>query len=195
MAAISEQDRKALLRLARSAIENALTEDAPVERPKEFGPALKEKRGCFVTLHKRGLLRGCIGTIEPVKPLVEGVEENALNAAFGDPRFPSLKTEELGRLHIEVSVLTVPRELSFKDAEDLGKKLKPGIHGVILSKGWCKSTFLPQVWEQLPDVDMFLSHLCVKAGMNADCWRDRDVRVQTYEAEYFSEPAKRGDGA
>ncbi len=187
MASITDQEQKALLRLARSAIENALVEDAGIERPKVSSSALEEKRGCFVTLHKRGRLRGCIGTIEPVKTLVEGVEENALNAAFNDPRFPSLKKEELGHLEIEVSVLTVPRELKFKDADELKKKLKPGIHGVILSKGWRKATFLPQVWKQLPDVDIFLSHLCMKAGMEADCWRDKDVRVQTYEAEYFSE--------
>lgn len=189
MAAIEEKERKALLRLARSAIESALVEDARIKRPKEPGPALKEKRGCFVTLHKRGSLRGCIGTIEPVKPLLVGVEENALNAAFKDPRFPSLKKEELKHLHIEVSVLTVPKKLSFEDGEDLKRKLKPGIHGVILSKGWHKSTFLPQVWKQLPETESFLSHLCMKAGMNANCWKDRDIRVQTYEAEYFEETA------
>lgn len=188
MAAITEKDRKALLKLARSAIENALVENAHIKRPEEYGPALKERRGCFVTLHKRGCLRGCIGTIEPVMSLMEGVEENALNAAFKDPRFPSLKKEELWNLHIEVSVLTVPEELSFKDGEDLKEKLKPGIHGVILSKGWKKSTFLPQVWKQLPEVEAFLSNLCMKAGMDADCWKDEDIRVQTYEAEYFSEP-------
>jgi AmmeMemoRadiSam system protein A len=148
---------------------------------------LKENRGCFVTLHKKKALRGCIGTIEPVKPLVESVEENAINSAFKDPRFPPLSADELDVVDIEISVLTVPEELAFKDPDELLKKLQPGVHGVILSSGWHKSTFLPQVWKQLPEVDKFLSHLCMKAGMNEDCWKKKDIRVQTYQAEYFSE--------
>jgi uncharacterized protein len=116
------------------------------------------------------------------------VEENALNAAFRDPRFASLEEEELKYINIEISVLTVPQELSFKDKDDLKRKLKKGVHGVILSSGWHKATFLPQVWEQLPDVENFLEHLCIKAGMDKDCWKNKTTRVQTYETEFFSEP-------
>lgn len=187
MSEFNDAEKAALLRLARSAIAAQLDAGETVARPDPLTPNLSEKRGCFVTLHINGALRGCIGSIEPVKPLVEGIEENALNAAFRDPRFPPLKPSELSKVHIEVSVLTRPEPLAFSDPEDLKAKLKPGIHGVILSKGWRQSTFLPQVWDQLPDADVFLTHLCQKAGLDANCWRDDDIGVKTYEAKYFSE--------
>jgi AmmeMemoRadiSam system protein A len=189
MATITDEDRGALLKLARSSIEARLIKEVKVIRPEKKTPALKENRGCFVTLHKNGALRGCIGTIEAIKPLVSSVEENALNAAFRDPRFASLEEEELKYINIEISVLTVPQELFFKDKDDLKRKLKKGVHGVILSSGWHKATFLPQVWEQLTDVENFLEHLCIKAGMKKDCWKSTTTRVQTYETEFFSEPS------
>jgi AmmeMemoRadiSam system protein A len=148
---------------------------------------LRENRGCFVSLHQHGNLRGCIGTIEPEQPLLDGVEANALNAAFRDPRFAPLEVKELTTTDIEISVLTVPRKLAFKDSEDLKAQLKPGVHGVILSKGWQRATFLPQVWEQLPDKEMFLKHLCQKAGLGSNCWKDTAIEVEVYEAEVFSE--------
>ena len=186
MANLTPEDRKALVALALSAITAELDETAAVERPRVLSEALEEKRGCFVTLHKKGQLRGCIGTIEPVRPLVENVEENARNAAFRDPRFPALTAEELPQIDLEVSVLTMPEILAYKDPSDLKQKLIPGIHGVILSKGWHSATFLPQVWDQLPDPETFLSHLCRKAGMEPGCWRTDDVIVKVYRAEYFS---------
>ncbi len=187
MSTLTDKDHKALLKLARSVITSELVKGSVTERPTEISPALAEKRGCFVTLHKKGALRGCIGTIEPVKPLISCVEDNASNAAFRDPRFPPLKANELPDINIEVSVLSVPRILEHKDGEDLKAKLKPGVHGVILSKGWHSSTFLPQVWEQLPDTQLFLEHLCQKGGMKKTCWMDKDTVVKVYEAEYFSE--------
>lgn len=187
MADLTDGDRKNLLRLARSAIQSALLKNATVQRPNKLTPALKEKRGCFVTLHKNDNLRGCIGSIEPEKPLVEGVEENALNAAFHDLRFSPLQPHELTEIEVEVSVLTFPEELRYKNAEELKRKLKPGVHGVILSRGWQRSTFLPQVWKQLADVESFLAHLCLKAGMEAGCWQNPETRIQVYKAEYFSE--------
>ncbi len=187
MSELNDAEKRALLTLARSAIAARLDPAETVIRPDPPTPALTEKRGCFVTLHLNGALRGCIGSIEPVQPLVEGVEENALNAAFRDPRFPPLNAEELDRVHIEVSVLTRPEPLTFSDPADLKAKLKPKVHGVILSKGWRQSTFLPQVWEQLPDTDAFLAHLCQKAGMGPTCWQEDDIQVKTYEARYFSE--------
>ncbi|MDM8549396.1 AmmeMemoRadiSam system protein A [Desulfobacterales bacterium HSG2] len=187
MSTLTDEDKIALLKLARSVIRAELIKDSPVERPEKISPAMEEKRGCFVTLHKRGALRGCIGTIEPVKSLISGVEDNALNAAFRDPRFPSLKADELALIDVEISVLTVPRVLEWEDGEDLKRKLIPGVHGVILSNGWQGSTFLPQVWDQLPDKQLFLEHLCQKGGMKKDCWTDRETVVKVYEAEYFSE--------
>ncbi|MEA1992288.1 MAG: AmmeMemoRadiSam system protein B, partial [Thermodesulfobacteriota bacterium] len=119
---ISAQDKKALLMLARSAIEAKLVDGVKVERP-GHSPILKEDRGCFVTLHKYGQLRGCIGTIVPVCSLFECVEKNAQNAAFRDPRFPPLSAKELSEIDIEVSVLSVPERLNFKDGDDLKRQL------------------------------------------------------------------------
>jgi AmmeMemoRadiSam system protein A len=184
---ISSEDRAALLKLARSTIEASLLKGKEVERPSHASPVLNELRGCFVTLHKQGRLRGCIGTIEPVYPLVEGIERNAKNAAFRDPRFKPLTAEELKEIDIEVSVLTVPETIDFQDGEDLKVKLQPNIHGVILSRGAQRSTFLPQVWEQLPDKEQFLGRLCLKGGMAAQAWQDPQTKVQVYQAEVFAE--------
>ena len=188
MSSLSEEERKNLLALARFVIESKLDRNVSNKRPAVISESLKVKRGCFVTLHQKGTLRGCIGTIEPVTPLIDCVEENAFNAAFRDPRFPSLKKNELPGVEIEISVLTVPVVLDFKDAEDLKRKLKPGRHGVILSRGFRKSTFLPQVWEQLPGKETFLGHLCQKGGMDRRAWMNTETVVKIYEAEYFSEP-------
>lgn len=187
MAILTPEDKLTLVALARSAITAELDKTAVVQRPQRISEALEEKRGCFVTLHKKGQLRGCIGTIEPVRSLVENVEENARNAAFRDPRFPALTAAELPEIDLEVSVLSVPEILAYKDSDDLKQKLIPGSHGVIVTKGWHSATFLPQVWEQLPDPETFLSHLCRKAGMESDCWQAADVIVKVYRAEYFSE--------
>lgn len=187
MANLTKKDKAFLVRLARSVIEAALDAGQKEAIPDDVSPAVLRKGGCFVTLHKQGALRGCIGTIEPIQALVEGVEENAINAAFKDPRFSSLTIEELPDIDLEVSVLTVPQKLTFKGPEDLKRQLKPGIHGVILSSGWQRSTFLPQVWDQLPEPELFLRHLCEKAGLHRDCWRDPDIEIEVYEAIYFSE--------
>jgi AmmeMemoRadiSam system protein A len=187
LSALDERDKHLLLKLARSSIESELIEGEKIKRPAEPKPAMLEKRGCFVTLHKGGGLRGCIGTIEPTTSLLTSVEENSKNAAFKDPRFPSLTKDEISDIDIEISVLTIPKKLSFVDGEDLKHKLKPGIHGVILSQGWHRSTFLPQVWEQLPDKEEFLECLCQKGCMEKTSWKSSDTTVQIYEVEYFSE--------
>lgn len=187
MSELSDQERQILLKLSRSVITAELQRDVSYEKPETIAGNLREKRGCFVTLHKKGALRGCIGTIEPITPLIDCVEENSLNAAFRDPRFPPLATEELPDVDIEISVLTVPERLDYIDGEDLKKKLKPGIHGVILSRGTQRATFLPQVWEQLPDKEVFLDHLCQKGGMSKKFWMDKETIVSVYEAEHFSE--------
>ncbi len=187
MSTLNDEERSALLIVARSAIKAGLYNDSRVELPDNLTDGLKENRGCFVSLHEAGRLRGCIGTIEPTRSLVVHVEENACNSAFRDPRFPPLGKKELSAVAIEISVLTIPRELPFTDGDDLKRKLNPGVHGVILSREWQSATFLPQVWEQLPDATVFLEHLCQKAGMNKNCWQDTGTKVRVYEAEYFSE--------
>lgn len=187
MSALTDKDRSILLKLARATIKSELIQNLKIESPEYISSALQKKCGCFVTLHKAGVLRGCIGTIEPVRPLISGVEANAIHAAFRDPRFPPLTAKELPEIEIEISVLTIPTVIDFVDAEDLKRKLKPGIHGVILSRGSCAATFLPQVWEQLQDKEVFLEHLCQKAGLVKNCWREPNTNVKVYEVEYFSE--------
>lgn len=187
MPALTAADRKTLLTLARSTVAAELKRGQALKRPTPLSPALAEARGCFVTLHQKGALRGCIGIIEATTPLFDNVAENATHAAFRDPRFAALKAHELDQVEFEVSVLTPPRPLAYKDAADLKRLLQPGVHGVILSRGGCRATFLPQVWEQLPQVETFLSHLCRKAGLPGDCWKAGDTAISVYEAEYFSE--------
>ncbi len=187
MAGLNPQDRKCLLETARSAIAARLVQGHAVKSPEHPSPALTQKRGCFVSLHEAGRLRGCIGTLEAVRPLLIGVKENAENAAFDDPRFSPLRPEELDRVDIEISILSEPRALQYTDAEDLKRQLIPGVHGVILTREWRRATFLPQVWNQLPDKGDFLEHLCRKAGMEPDCWKDGKAAVAVYEVEHFSE--------
>lgn len=187
MPRISSQDKHYLLKIARSVIENHLKGALQPLEKDTISPVLLEKSGCFVTLHLRGQLRGCIGVIEPVTPLMTGVRENAVHAAFHDPRFSPVTSEELGDIAIEISVLTPPEPLVFQNADMLISLLKPGVHGVILSKGYHRATFLPQVWEQLPRPEDFLSHLCRKAGMTGSCWKDTGIEVEVYEVMYFSE--------
>jgi AmmeMemoRadiSam system protein A len=149
--------------------------------------ALGVHSGTFVTLKIGGALRGCIGTLVGREPLADGVRSNAINAAFHDPRFRRLTDKELDRVSIEVSVLTSPQPLEYSGPDDLIAKLRPGIDGVTLRRGAAGSTFLPQVWEQLPDPGSFLSHLCRKAGLPADAWRDGDLDVEIYQVQYFEE--------
>jgi len=190
MSALKEEDKEYLLELARSAIASKLSPKDLEEKTSDLPAGVRKKQGCFVTLHKKGMLRGCIGTLEPVKSLADAVGENALHSAFHDTRFSPVTAEELPEIDIEISVLTVPEPLPYTDGEDLKAKLKPGVHGVILSKGGYRSTFLPQVWEQLPDPEIFLSHLCQKGGMHRDCWKKGDVEVRVYEVFHFSEEKK-----
>lgn len=190
MTSLSAQEKRYLLDLARFAIKTSLHEGQAAEKPENIYPNLSEKRGAFVTLHKKSALRGCIGTIESVKPLVNCIEENARNAAFKDPRFAPLSAEELSNIDIEISVLSLPEILSFKDENDLKRQLIPSVHGVILSRGWKRATFLPQVWKQLPDKELFLQQLCLKAGLESDCWRKPGIEVRVYQVEFFSDTSE-----
>ena len=185
---LTEEQGKFLIKIARKAIEDALLNKSETRLEKENLPAvLHERRGTFVTLTINGNLRGCIGHIIPHESIIEGVRVNALNAAFRDPRFPPLSRDELDRIKIEVSILTDPKPLEYKDAQDLLAKLRPGIDGVIIKKGFHEATFLPQVWDQLPRKEDFLTHLCLKAGLDADAWRHGDLEVFTYQVQAFEE--------
>lgn len=147
----------------------------------------QEKRGTFVTLTIKNQLRGCMGCLTPSETILEGIQRNAINAAFNDPRFPPLTPAELNEAAIEVSILTNPIQLEYTDGSDLRNKLRPHVDGVIIGKGMARATFLPQVWEQLPTPEDFLSHLCRKAGLSPDEWRQGDLDVLTYGVQYFHE--------
>jgi AmmeMemoRadiSam system protein A len=143
--------------------------------------------GTFVTLKIKKQLRGCIGNLTPRETVWEGVKSNAINAAFHDPRFSPLTAKEFDQTEIEISILSKPRPLEFRDGADLIQKLRVNVDGVIIRKGYASATFLPQVWEQLPRPEEFLSHLCMKAGLPSDAWKDPQLEVLTYQVQYFEE--------
>lgn len=174
-----------LLKLARSSLKSAVNQKTFLSDTENVPELLKENRGCFVTLKKNRQLRGCIGYIEPIKPLYMAIVDNAENAALRDPRFSPVTEKELNEITIEVSVLSKPQQLFFKTPQELLQKLTPGVHGVILNMGSYQSTFLPQVWEQLPDKIQFLEMLSMKAGMPKDGWKAANVKV--YTADHFSD--------
>ncbi len=180
----SQEEQKLLLRIARQSLVSAVYRK-PQSDAIPAVPIFSEKRGCFVTLTSLGRLRGCIGYIQPIKPLYQAVVDNAVNAALHDPRFSAVKVSELDNVRIEISVLTLPQVLSYSSPEDLLSRLEIGVHGVILKNGYCESTFLPQVWDQLPDKVTFLEHLALKGGMEKDGWKSAEVF--TYQAIHFSE--------
>lgn len=148
--------------------------------------ALDPPGATFVTLTRDGRLRGCIGSLEARRPLREDVEKNALAAAFADPRFPPLSSDEFADLRIEVSLLSAPEPMSFRDEADALAQLRPGIDGVILTAGFRRATFLPQVWDSLPDPREFINHLKRKAGLHDDFWSE-DITLARYQARKFKE--------
>ena len=148
---------------------------------------LKARCGTFVTLKIAGNLRGCIGSLTATESIVDGVKRNAVNAAFHDPRFSPLTVEEIEDVDIEISILTKPQPFKYIDSADLISRLRVNVDGVILQKKRAGATFLPQVWEQLPRPEMFLSHLCVKAGLSANAWENTRLEISTYQVQYFEE--------
>jgi AmmeMemoRadiSam system protein A len=185
---LTEAQGEFLLSEARKTIQTRLS--GKTDRPRETKdlPAIfNEKRGTFVTLTIRGNLRGCIGHIIPQESLIEGIRENAVNAAFRDPRFGPVTRDEWKNVHVEISILTEPKPLAYTDGKDLLNKLRPGIDGVIIKKGFHQSTFLPQVWDQLPEKKAFLNHLCLKAGLSGNAWEKGDLEVSTYQVQAFEE--------
>ena len=194
LTSLTPEQGQVLLRLARQTLNKKLGR-SQTSKEKDTGfdtrlddPALQQSSGVFVTLKINSNLRGCIGTLSGHAPLVQEVRTYALHAAFDDPRFGPLTAEELERVTIEVSVLTQPQPLEYEDVQDLKDKLRPGVDGVTIRKGFASATFLPQVWEQLPTTADFLSHLCIKAGLAADEWRHGGLEVETYQVQYFEEP-------
>lgn len=187
-AQIASDERLALLRIARQAVEAAARgQDLPALEMADCPARLQAPGASFVTLTRSGALRGCIGGLQASIPLALDVREHALAAATEDYRFLPIQADELAELEIEVSVLTEPRPLGYASPQDLMARLRPGIDGVILSSGLRRATFLPQVWEKVPDAATFLSMLCEKAGLREHAWWEGGLEVATYQVESFHE--------
>jgi len=181
---LSESDKKLLLQMARASIEAHLL-DKPVPALKTSPASLSEPRGAFVSLHRQGRLRGCIGYLEAVKPLGQTVREMAAAAAFHDPRFRPLGREELADLEIEISILTPMRLIKNID------EIQVGTHGLYIVQGPCRGLLLPQVateykWDRLT----FLQHTCGKAGLPPEAWKEPETKIYTFSAEIFGDHPK-----
>lgn len=183
---LPEEDPRAgsiLTGIARATIE---AEFRPVRLPDQTADWLAEPGASFVTLTRHGQLRGCIGSISPHRPLVDDVKHNAYAAAFRDGRFLPLTSLELDRLVIEVSVLSPTEPLTFHSEQDALRQLRPGTDGVVLRWRDHRGTFLPQMWEHLPEREQFLNHLKRKAGLPEDFWHD-GVRLLRYTVTSWKE--------
>jgi AmmeMemoRadiSam system protein A len=182
------EEKQLLLKLARQSLEAGVRgTPLPALDPDELSPSLKAEGASFVTLTVHGDLRGCIGALQPYQSLAEDVREHAVAAALEDPRFPKVRENELAKIQIEVSRLTIPTPLEYKDAGELLTKLRPGVDGVILRDGFRRATFLPQVWEKIPDAASFLGNLCYKMGASPDTWKRKHLEVLIYQVEEFHE--------
>lgn len=183
---------QALCRLARQTIMEIFGKSLPEDEIRAITKELDDEkinqiRGVFVTLTIQGRLRGCIGNLSGYYPMRKGVMKNAVNAALHDTRFPPLTVDELALLNISVSILSQPQPFPYVNGDDLMRRLKRGVDGVILKQGVYSATFLPQVWEQLPEPVDFLSHLAAKAGLSPESWKNGNVEVSTYQVQYFEE--------
>ncbi len=190
LASGNQADQRTLLALARRAVERAAHgQPLAADVPASLSAWLRSPLASFVTLTSGGALRGCIGGLYATDPLVEDVQLHAYAAAREDPRFPPVRPEELAALQIEVSVLSAPQPLAYQDPDDLLRRLRPGVDGVIVQSGWKRATFLPQVWEKVPAPEVFLELLCEKAALAPDAWRTGRIEILTYQVEQFEESA------
>ena len=183
---LTEDQGKLLLKIARERIAALLAgvnrfDSAPYQQEKW----LFEPGAVFVTLTINGELRGCIGSLEAYRPLFNDLTGNAGNAGFRDPRFAPLTYSEFKQTKIEVSVLTPRQTLEYKDAAELKKKLRPGTDGVYLTHDGYGATFLPQVWDELPDFEDFFHHLCRKAGLSVECIQHGQAKIEIYQVQKF----------
>jgi AmmeMemoRadiSam system protein A len=185
---LTPEERKTLLLLARQSLETGVRKK-PLPRldPAKLTPSLREEGASFVTLTVNGDLRGCIGALQPSQSLAEDVCEHAVAAAMEDYRFRQVQEDELKDIQIEISRLTLPVPLDYKDVDDLLVKLHPGTDGVVLRDGFRRATFLPQVWEKIPDPAAFMANLCLKMGAAPDMWKRKHLEVLVYQVEEFHE--------
>ena len=185
---LSREDRATLLKVARQSMTLAVREKKSLRLDlNAYSPLLQQNGASFVTLTVEGDLRGCIGALEAYQPLILDVCEHAVAAALEDYRFMPVTAGELDLIQIEISRLTPPQPLNYLGAEDLIAQLNPGRDGVILKDGMRRATFLPQVWEKLPDPAQFLGNLCEKMGAPFHLWQHKPLQVFIYQVEEFHE--------
>jgi len=180
---MNNEPGKILLPIARAAISCALNVSCSAD---ESAPWLTEPGACFVTLTQNGVLRGCIGTLQAHQPLLLDLKSNAVNAAMRDPRFKPLCLAELGCTTVEVSLLSPVSAMDVRNEADALAQLRPNIDGIVFEYGHYRSTFLPQVWESLPQPSQFLNQLKRKAGLPENFWAD-GVRLSRYTVSKWSE--------
>jgi len=186
MISYNSHERETLLATSKKSIANGLiSRQEPALEINIFPKNLIVPGASFVTLYLHKRLRGCIGSLLARQPLIVDVANNAYNAAFRDPRFKPVTVDEYTDLELEISILTKPQHIYFKSEQDLISKLRPGIDGLILSDQGHRGTFLPSVWEQLPDPQEFLKHLKLKAGLPTDYWSDT-ITIENYTTELIS---------
>ena len=184
---LSTANRNTLLEIARQSIQHGLAFGrALTVQITAFEKPLQDDGASFVTLHLQHKLRGCIGSLEAYRPLLRDVAENAFAAAFRDPRFSPLAESEAADLAIHISVLTAAESINFSSEQELLQIIRPGIDGLILEDMSHRGTFLPSVWESLPEPGLFLAHLKQKAGLPANYWSD-SIKVSRYQTESFGE--------
>jgi len=186
---MTTKDQKYLLRLARRTIEKYLQNKNIIQlEDSELTKTLLDKRATFVTLNKNHNLRGCIGDLEPQKSLYQSVIDNSLASAFLDPRFPPVKEDELKDIIIEISILSPLKKLQkFNSLTDFLQYLNDKKPGLFIKKGSLQATFLPQVWEELPEAKNFMTQLCLKAGLEPNEWQNLNLEMFEYEVEKFKE--------
>jgi len=184
---ISKEEGQELLRLAKKAV-NVVLDKKELEIDNKIERRFSEKQGCFVTIHKDGELRGCIGFPEPVLPLINAIVQAAQAAAFEDPRFMPLSKAELPKCRFEISVLTKPEEIKVNKPEELIAKVRIGTDGLIIRGAFGSGLLLPQVatewgWGSLE----FLENVCRKAGLDKNAWKERENKIYRFQAQIFCE--------
>ncbi|MCP3848997.1 MAG: AmmeMemoRadiSam system protein A [Gammaproteobacteria bacterium] len=181
----SQSDQKILQAIAKQSILNGLEYHSPLEvNVADYTEALQRKKASFVTLNINHKLRGCIGTLSPHRSLVEDIAHNAYAAAFQDPRFPKLGEQEYKHLQYHISILSDTSPMQFDSEQSLLSQIRPGVDGLVLKDQHQQGTFLPSVWEQLPEPEMFLQHLKHKAGLPANYWSET-LQVYRYTVESY----------
>lgn len=187
---LTSDDQQQLLLIASQAVRATACARQPARLDlASLSPQLAAIGASFVTLTNRGILRGCIGTIDARIALAEDVQLHAVDAASRDYRFCPVCEEELDEIEVEISVLSPPVELEYREPGQLPQILRPGVDGVLLQSQMHRSTFLPQVWEKIPDPEQFLTALCLKAQLPGDYWQRQKLSIQTYQVESFHTPS------